>query len=320
MKKGFTLIELLSVIVILGIISVIAVPTIIGVIDKARLNALKDSAYGLIEASNLYYIKNQNGNNIRFDISDNNVLSSDTTNKLNYKGSIKEGTSIIKSNGQVVVCVTDGKNSAYKNYNESKVSLVSSKKCTIPDNSSVVYLDGEASIDDTNVSELLDRINQLETRLNEYATKSELSQVNTNLSSNITANTTSINQLNSNLSDLNSSVSGITARVDSQSPQPAVSGQEVELDVIRLKGNKVLFSGLLSVNYKPTSTQGHYYISIHGINVETFMLDYSRGQSPASYLQYHYSLNDIYTFISSNSVNIQANSYFRIMGIGTLSN
>ena len=162
MKKGFTLIELLSVIVIIAIISVIAVPTLMSVISKARLNALKDSAYGLIESSNLYYAQYQNSNNIRFDIDNNKVVSSDTTNLLKYKGNIKEGVSIIKGNGKTVVCVTDGKNSAYKNYNESKVSLVSGKKCTIPSSTSIVYLDGEATLDEVDLNSIIDRLEALE--------------------------------------------------------------------------------------------------------------------------------------------------------------
>ena len=54
-KKGFTLIELLAVIVILAIIALIATPIIVGVINDAKKNAFKDTAYGIIEAGKLYY-------------------------------------------------------------------------------------------------------------------------------------------------------------------------------------------------------------------------------------------------------------------------
>ena len=50
-NKGFTLIEILSTIVVIGIISVITVPTVLGVIKKARMAAYKDSAYGYIESA-----------------------------------------------------------------------------------------------------------------------------------------------------------------------------------------------------------------------------------------------------------------------------
>ena len=44
MKKGFTLIELLAVIVILAVISLIAVPVVLNIIDDARINSYKLSA------------------------------------------------------------------------------------------------------------------------------------------------------------------------------------------------------------------------------------------------------------------------------------
>ena len=49
-KKGFTLIELLAVIVILAIIALIATPTILGVIEKAKKGAASSSALGYIDA------------------------------------------------------------------------------------------------------------------------------------------------------------------------------------------------------------------------------------------------------------------------------
>ena len=50
MKKGFTLIELLAVIVILAVISLIATPMILGVIETSKENSAKVSAYGYIDA------------------------------------------------------------------------------------------------------------------------------------------------------------------------------------------------------------------------------------------------------------------------------
>lgn len=49
-KKGFTLIELLAVIVILAIIALIATPTILGIIEKAKKGAAEQSALGYIDA------------------------------------------------------------------------------------------------------------------------------------------------------------------------------------------------------------------------------------------------------------------------------
>ena len=49
-KKGFTLIELLTVIAILAVILLIAAPTILGVLDKARKNTFKNQVLLYVEA------------------------------------------------------------------------------------------------------------------------------------------------------------------------------------------------------------------------------------------------------------------------------
>ena len=152
-KKGFTLVELLAVIVILAVIALIATPTILGVIDKAKRSSLQDSGYGLVEAANLYYAQYSNGKTVRFDIEDNQIIT-ETENTLNYKGSIKNGTVLINNKGEVTVCINDGKHAAYKNYKDSKVIVVDSKTCTIPESSYIVYLDDEATITEMTNQEL----------------------------------------------------------------------------------------------------------------------------------------------------------------------
>src|SRR5574344_1921750 len=57
MKKGFTLIELLAVIVILAVIALISTPIIIGLIDDARKESFKSSAYGIVKAGEILYSK-----------------------------------------------------------------------------------------------------------------------------------------------------------------------------------------------------------------------------------------------------------------------
>ena len=233
-NKGFTLVELLAVIVVLAIIALITIPTISGVINKARLNSLKDSAYGLIDASNLYYAQYGISNNTRFDKSDNE----NTLKQLRYKGNIKEGTVIINTKGKTTICVTDGKNSAYKNYNESSVTLVSSKRCSVPENTNIVYLDNEATLTELSNQDIIDRFDAMETRigtlekenkkiksenqelketvntLSSYALKTELSQMNTSLSSSISSNASRITSLTNELSVKNSNYTSASGTVD----------------------------------------------------------------------------------------------------------
>lgn len=56
-KKGFTLIELLAVIVILAVISTIAVPIIINVVNNSRESGRMQSVNGIINATNLYTVE-----------------------------------------------------------------------------------------------------------------------------------------------------------------------------------------------------------------------------------------------------------------------
>ena len=165
-NKGFTLIELLSVIVVLALIALITIPIISGVVNKARLNALKASAYGLVDAGNLYYAQYGVSSNTRFDKNDNE----NTLKELRYKGNVKEGTVIINKRGKITVCITDGKNSAYKNYNESTVTLVSKKTCTVPSNTNIVYLDDEATLTELSNQELTDKVAELEELINNKPT------------------------------------------------------------------------------------------------------------------------------------------------------
>ena len=70
MKKGFTLIELLATIVILSIITLIAVPRISYVVNKARKSAAKTSVIGYIDA-----VDKQQSFNFNDSKAENNILA-----------------------------------------------------------------------------------------------------------------------------------------------------------------------------------------------------------------------------------------------------
>ena len=116
---GFTLIELLAVIVILAIIALIVVPQVIKILNKARLSAAIDSAYGIVESAESYVasfmLKNDGslpGKDLEFDCSKTGCVLNTTDlddydltnlNELNFKGVKPEkGTVIIQNNGQTI--------------------------------------------------------------------------------------------------------------------------------------------------------------------------------------------------------------------------
>ena len=92
-RKGFTLIELLAVIVILAIIALIATPTILGVIEKARKGATEQSALGYIDAIEKQIMINDT-NNIQ-ELKDGTYLVEDINISYKGKGPTK-GTVTIK--------------------------------------------------------------------------------------------------------------------------------------------------------------------------------------------------------------------------------
>ena len=54
MKKGFTLLELLGVIILLAVISLIATPVVLNVVEDAKISADKSTVYALLDAARLY--------------------------------------------------------------------------------------------------------------------------------------------------------------------------------------------------------------------------------------------------------------------------
>ena len=105
-NKGFTLIEILSTIVVIGIISVITVPTVLGVIKKARMAAYKDSAYGYIEAAKVYlasHIDEVTEEEEIYFICDGESCKY-KNEELSFKGNTpKSGLITIKGNGETTI-------------------------------------------------------------------------------------------------------------------------------------------------------------------------------------------------------------------------
>ena len=125
--RGFTLIELLAVIVILAIIALIAVPVITNIIEYARREAFRDSAYGIIEAGNLYFTENllstTNSTETRmFSIQQGKIMSDNI--ELLVKGEVPtSGNVLVTNEGKVAIAISDGKYCAKKMLDEHAVTI-----------------------------------------------------------------------------------------------------------------------------------------------------------------------------------------------------
>ena len=101
-KKGFTLVELLTVIVILALIALIATPIILNVINDAKKQAAKDSAYGYMDAVEKYIVSSELEDK---SIQDGRYSVEELNKKISVKGSTPD-------NGNIEI-----KEGAVKNYN-----------------------------------------------------------------------------------------------------------------------------------------------------------------------------------------------------------
>ena len=120
-KKGFTLIELLAVIVILAVIALITIPMILGVIEKSRKAAFKDSVYGIIESADLYIASNLGVPDGEFVCNGKKCYKEEQ--KLNFKGEVPiSGTVLIENNKVSVSFLSNGKYCANGTREELKIS------------------------------------------------------------------------------------------------------------------------------------------------------------------------------------------------------
>ena len=97
-NKGFTLVELLAVIVILALIALIATPIILNVINDAKKQAAKDSAYGYMDAVEKYIVSSELEDEI---IQDGTYRVEDLNKKISVKGSTPDNGTIKIENKEV---------------------------------------------------------------------------------------------------------------------------------------------------------------------------------------------------------------------------
>ncbi|MDD3453451.1 MAG: glycine-rich protein [Bacilli bacterium] len=128
-KKGFTLVELLGILVVLAVIALVTIPIVINIIDSVKINALRSSAQGLLETTNLFYAKNMDDieSYLSFTIKDG--VQTDSNGKLTYKGSVKNGFVRLTSDGKVALCIDNGEHYATKTLLSTDINTAEGK-CT----------------------------------------------------------------------------------------------------------------------------------------------------------------------------------------------
>ena len=134
-KKAFTLIELLSVIIILGVLSVLIIPKVLTSIDESEKNANIASIKNLVKTAELKIANNEvTGNTENKTI---NYTTGENVNYLDFSGEKPEKGLLDIKNGQIALAIKIGDNCYLKSYDSEDITYISYDESTCGANASI---------------------------------------------------------------------------------------------------------------------------------------------------------------------------------------
>lgn len=131
-SKGFSIIELLAILIIIGVVALIAMPPILSILKDNQKSTFKDSAYGLLKSSEVYYTEQSmyKGGVIE----DTTFTFPNSIDGLNFKGEVpNSGILKLDSEGRVAMALHDGVYCAIKEYPDGEIEVTkkSREKCQL---------------------------------------------------------------------------------------------------------------------------------------------------------------------------------------------